>query len=544
MRIPDAAASRSRFFQRLTEQCLESRDERRSRYEGWRNYYLFGAESGRARFNKLRSHIEDVASLLFASETVRFSASYGARAERGPAWMLETAAEALLDVWHDDAMGLTFSEALPWSYVYGSIILAPRWRKGSGLQLYTISPANFGVANEQVTRIDRQEAVCTTYSVSVPEFIRNLPPGADVEKIMRRVSRKPPDGEQGPDAAVPVVLSNPTGSTNYTGAVTKDMGFDPYEPRVSADVIEMRELWAWDESCEDWRIIIQAAPDVFILDRKNLVSPGRIGFQNLTPNPIPDYFWGASEIEFLSGLQYWRNKRFAQLDKLLQRQENPPRILKGFQGITDEKAAALSRPGATLSSVLPGAGVQELTPNVPSDALEEISALDAMFQQESGISGALFGANPPNIRSHSHAAASAMLASARPKRRAMRVEGCLNDLMALVADILRQEDDTDYKGDGGEAIRFGELPKSVRFKVDGHSSSPIFAAQNQMVVTELFEAGAIDAYSLLEMLNPPMIDTLKDRLKQKMIAASKNPQEAAVEAAAHRKAVGKGQKGA
>ncbi len=538
MILPASASGRRHLFNRLVDQCLESREERAGRYQGWRSYYLFGAESGKARFNKLRSHIEDVTSLLFSEETVRFSLSYGARAKRGPTWMLETAREALEAIWHEDAMGLTFGEALPWAYVYGTSILAPRW-KGNGLQLYAISPANFGVANEQVTRLDRQEAVCVVYSVSVPEFIRSLPPGADVEKIMRRVTTKQPEGEIEVPEQMPVVLSNVAGATNYTGNVSPSLTWDPYKPKVRQDVVEMRELWVFDEAAKDYRIITQASPDVFILDRKNMISPGRIGFAKLTPNPLPDYFWGESEIEFLQGLQQWRNKRFSQLDKLLRRQENPPKILAGFQGITDEKAKGLDNPGTTISSAIPSARVQELAPNVPADALQEISELDAMFAVASGIPGQLFGANPPNVRSHSHAAAAAILASARPKRRAMRVEGALNDMMAIVLDILRQEDSEHYQGDEGGAITFGDLPTSVMVKVDGHSSSPVFAAQNQMLTTELFEAGAIGPMELLDMLNPPMVDTLKARLKEREKFLAEHPQ-VAQQQAAHRKAVQKG----
>lgn len=537
MIIPGTAAGRKRVFSRLIEDCMSSRDERLGRYENWRHLYLFGSQSGRARFNKLRSHIEDVTSLLFSAESVRFALSWGGRSDRGEPWMLETTAEALDAVWHDDAMGLTFAEALPWAYVYGTVILTLQWRKG-GLQLYQIAPWNFGVANEQVNRLDRQEAVCLCYTVSIPEFIRMLPPGADVNKIMRRVSAAPQTDTEYETEEIPVVLSNPSGATNYTGNVNVAAGYDPYQPRVRQDVIRMRDLYVWDEAIKERRIITQADPDVFIFDRKNFVAKGRLPFAALTPNPLPDYFWGESEIEFLAGLQEWRNKRFAQMDKLLRRQENPPKILAGFQGITDEKAQGLSREGTILSSVIPSAKVQELSPQVPVNAMQEIGELDAMFQVASGIPGQLFGSNPPNVRSHSHAAAAAILASARPKRRAMRIEGALNDLMALGLDILRQEDDTEYLGDEGKTMKFGDLPHTARVKVDGHSSSPIFAAQNQMITTELFEAGAIDPFSLLEMLNPPMLDTLRERLKHKMAAMAQHPQEAEQAQAKHRKAVG------
>lgn len=535
--IPDKKPNRVRYFNRMVQQCLSSRAERCANYDKWRNYYLFGSATNRVRFNKLRSHLEDLSSLLFAEESVQFAATYGARAERGEPWLLETVREALNDAWHADGMGLTVAEYLPWSFVYGTILLAPRWRD-DGVQLYGISPSAFGVANEKVNRLDRQEAFCVIYECSIPELIRMIPPGSDVDKIIRRVSPKAPGDRDAPEEQMPVVLSNVSGS-NYSGAVSGSENADPYTPRVEQPVVEMRELWVYDEKSRDWRVITQAAPDVFIYDRKNLVSPGRIPFAKMTPNPLPDYFWGESEIDFLSGLQYWRNKRFSQIDSLLRRQENPPKIAAGFQGLTDEKLSKLNTEGTVISSMMPSAKVQELAPNVPANALEEIAALDSMFEVASGIPGQLFGNVPPNVRSHAHASAAAMLASSRPKRRAMRVEGALNDLVSLMFDIMRREDAGLYRGDDGQPIRLSNVPDSVQVKVDGHSSSPVFSIRNQMIATELFEAGAIDSLSLLEMLQPPMMDTLKERLKLKMEQEARHPQEAQKEEAAHRKAVSK-----
>lgn len=534
MILPSNAQARKRIFNRLIEDCFASRDERIARYDRWRSLYLFGAADGKARFNKLRSHLEDVTSLLFSSESVRFSFTWGGRAERGEPWMLETASEALAGIWHDESMGVTFGDCLPWSFVYGTVILAPQWRK-SGLQLYEIAPWNFGVANEQITRLDRQEAVCLAYTISVPEFLRMLPPGADAQAILRRVTARPQEGETS-EAQIPnTILSNPTGSSNYTGTTNPQLSDDPYRPVVRADVIQMRDLYVWDDDENVMRVVTRAEPDVFIFDRKNMTTRSRLPFVALTPNPLPDYFWGESEIEFLSGLQEWRNKRFSQMDRLLRRQENPPKILAGFQGITDEKAKALSNEGAVISSNIPGAKVQELSPQLPVNAMQEIAELDAMFQVASGIPGQLFGSNPPNVRSHSQASSAAILASARPKRRAIRIEAALNNLLALVIDILRQEDATQYVGDSGQPMAIGSLPLTAQVKVDGHSSSPVFAMQNQMITTELFEAGAIDAVSLLEMLNPPMLDTLKARLKKKMQYMAQHPEAAQPEKKAKKK---------
>jgi len=50
--------------------------------------------------------------------------------------------------------------------------------------------------------------------------------------------------------------------------------------------------------------------------------------------------------------------------------------------------------------------------------------------------------------------------------------------------------------------------------VDAHSNSPIFTEDQRTLAFNLFKAGVIDKESLLDMLDPPMKQLLKDRLKK------------------------------
>ncbi|MEI8231691.1 MAG: hypothetical protein WCG32_03900, partial [Actinomycetes bacterium] len=49
--------------------------------------------------------------------------------------------------------------------------------------------------------------------------------------------------------------------------------------------------------------------------------------------------------------------------------------------------------------------------------------------------------------------------------------------------------------------------------VDAHSNSPIFTEDLRQLALNLFKAQAIDKESLLDLLEPPMKQQLKDRLK-------------------------------
>jgi hypothetical protein len=50
-------------------------------------------------------------------------------------------------------------------------------------------------------------------------------------------------------------------------------------------------------------------------------------------------------------------------------------------------------------------------------------------------------------------------------------------------------------------------------KVDAHSNSPIFMEDLRQLAFNLFKAQVIDKESLLDLLEPPMKQLLKDRLK-------------------------------
>ena len=78
-----------------------------------------------------------------------------------------------------------------------------------------------------------------------------------------------------------------------------------------------------------------------------------------------------------------------------------------------------------------------------------------------------------------------------------------------------------------------QFSKDFTVKVDGHSNSPIFMEDQRTLAFELFKAKAIDRESLLELLDVPMKQLLKDRLK--VIEAKEAEQAKAAQAAEAKK---------
>ena len=60
-------------------------------------------------------------------------------------------------------------------------------------------------------------------------------------------------------------------------------------------------------------------------------------------------------------------------------------------------------------------------------------------------------------------------------------------------------------------------------KVDAHSNSPIFMEDMRELAFNLYKAQVIDKESLLDLLEPPMKQLLKDRLKKMEAAQQAQP---------------------
>jgi len=248
-------------------------------------------------------------------------------------------------------------------------------------------------------------------------------------------------------------------------------------------------------------------------------------FVQICPNPQYDYYWGQSEVQRLIFLQQLRNNRMTEILDLLSKQVNPPTALTGFTGILDEKNFALNRAGGLLASDMPNAKAERLAPDMPSSLFEVIHEVDAMFSEASGISSVLQGKGESGVRSSGHASQLARLGSSRAKKRALIVEDSLEKVATLYLKLMQAYDKTHFKDEEGHQFIPEQFTKDYVVKVDAHSNSPIFTEDLRQLAFNLFKAKAIDTESLLDLLEPPMKQLLKDKLKKKEQAAAAQPQQ-------------------
>jgi len=518
MIIPPNPDERQFFYQELIRKCQVSIEERRTDYSNLRSFYLFGnsEEENPAVFNKIHPHIDQLTSFLYSSETTRFSINLGASVDDREQYKVPKLTQALNDEWLNSNADQVFSTALTWALVYNTSFIKLIYNKG--IQPFMIEPSSIGVLREDVPYTSRQEALVHTYYITKSELYARLYDHPKREQIVARVNasyaqqihNEVPDG-------LSVVLSQ--SQQNMIGNVNMQLNnFNKYKAKVAEDTVEMKELWLWNDDISDYQVVTIANPNVIIYDRpgEKVFLKGELPFVQICPNPQYDYYWGQSEVQRMILLQESRNKRFDEITQLLAKQVNPPMMISGFSGIMDEKNFALNRAGSYLSTDMPGAKVDKLAPQMPADLFAELDRIDAMFEEVSGITNVLSGKGESGVRSTGHASQLARLGSSRAKKRALIVEDSLEKVATLYLKLMAVYDNTHFTTENEpEKIPFiaEQFTRDYAVKVDAHSNSPIFMEDMRNLAFNLFKAGAIDKESLLDLLEPPMKQLLKERLK-------------------------------
>jgi len=152
---------------------------------------------------------------------------------------------------------------------------------------------------------------------------------------------------------------------------------------------------------------------------------------------------------------------------------------------------------------------------MPPDLFEVIHEIDTMFGEVSGISNVLEGKGEAGVRSAGHASQLARLGSSRAKKRALIVEDSLEKVATLYLKLMQAYDPTHFRDINNIPFIAEQFTKDYVVKVDAHSNSPIFTEDLKALAFNLFKAQAIDKEDLLDLLEPPMKQLLKDKLRKR-----------------------------
>jgi hypothetical protein len=526
VKIPKDAAERMVFYNKIIQQCFASREERKNFYASLRMIYLFGSEAGQLQngdVNKIYPAIDLLASFLYAQETTRFAVSFGKSASSENHIRAATINDAINDEWLNSNADFVANEAVKWSLVYNTMIVKMVVR-APDQHPTLINPHNFGVLREDLPGLDRQEACCVQYQVTKSDLETQLEGHPRKDEIMSGVSASPANDFSEFKSPVErlIISAGPgTGNPNVTGEISNPSDYTfGYEPKTEVDMVRMYEVYVYNDDTKDFQIVTVAYPGVIVFDRpaEGMWLKNELPFVKFTPNPLPDYFWGKSEVESLAGLQKRREWLNGTLRKLLALNAAPPKALMGdgWTGIIDEKWAALDEPNSVISIDNPNAKAQEFRPEIPADLWREFSYNDEQFLEQLGLSNVLMGRGEHGVRSNSQTKSLATLGSSRSKKRALVIEDSLEKLATLYLKVMRRYDPNHYEDDDKKPFVMSQVEDNFVVKVDAHSNSPLFTDDQRQLAGELLQAKAIDRKRYLQLLNPPMLATLIKDLETKI----------------------------
>lgn len=508
------------------EQCRISVGMRASYYRTLNAIAETGRYDGtKALINMMHKALDETAAHLFSPVELKFAMDFERSYPKDIYKKAKEAAKGVTRLWERNSTDTTFARGVFESLKYGACI-HKQWVQMDGVGDKEhphyfdklVMPWNFGVYREDEERIDRQEMLCETVSLTPPEVWQRIWRMPNAEKLFTRIMTYARHGETSgePNSFFHQVLSTSQINTGVQSMVSpvpggivqlnNDPNYSIMGPVIAADVVYMHELWVKDE--DDYTTIQMIEPDCLItpyhdgdvifkkgnaLGRGSQLQP----YRKIQPNETSGWFWGRSElvdiIEPQALLSQWcedLKRTFGlQIDKIL--------AFTGENTMTDELYAQFREAGYT--NLGPGGKVEDLTPKIPPEALPLIQWLEQMINIIRGFPPIMQGMGEPGVRAGSHANTLMKTASPTLRDRALIVERNCAECGDLTASLRELKDEQFYwtEGDDLEKIdksRFllSDLPPDWRITVDSHSSSPIFQDQNEQLVFAAHAKGVVD----------------------------------------------------
>jgi hypothetical protein len=576
MKIPYRGLAQ--FAHEIIGQCVNSRDQRIQRGVALRNLYLSGSEEGIPQtFLRTKDYIQDLVAVLYSPADLRFGIEYYGQVSPAERAKGKAAAADLYQHVRSGSVDTTISDAVLWAAIKGKTLMQMVWTR-HGLEPYLIQPEMFGVLQEDICDLARQEAFVHTTFVTPSRFrqiIAGLPDSEQVEllKGIKRYTRQSRSGSAADQNSVlkQVLVgglypygvagnqANPNrGNVNWLFAPQPSTRAD-----VVADLIPIDELWVWDSDRDDWATITMVGDiivfgktqryNAFAVDYGRNLPPGltlsgddnplkgKHGFVEFCMQRVDGYYWGNSFVGDVSLLQRSINNRIDGINMMLRKQEDPPRIMMGSTAVNQNAYAKLKQPGGYLSDSSPNAKMEELGKAIPQDVWISLDRINAMFDMVGGFPAVARGEGEGSVRSQGHAETLLRVGSARHKHPALLVERSVEEVGGICLDLLKArcpdilcawvmpgiksleiaspadvDPSLEPPVDGMQQVRFQfhHLSDSAKVTVDSHTSSPAFNQDAKQTAFALNARGAESPELLVETLHPPHEEELVEAIQR------------------------------
>jgi len=507
---------------------------------------------------------------LYSPSDLRYRVDYFGQV--GPVDRAKAAAAAaflhqhIIDSDSDDAM----SDTVLWSLIKGKTIHQTLWSR-KGIESHLIQPENFGVYNESISDLERQEAFTHTTFLTKSRF-RQLISGLPIarqNKLMKAATEsivRGREGEDGNSVLKQIVVGGlypytTTGQTPVSsgGQVQYLFGPEPQmQPSMIDEMIPYDELWFWNDDQDDWATISMIGEEIVFgedelfnafsqqagsMSDKDNPLHGKHGFTEFCAMPLDGYFWGISYIFLVALLQKSINNRIDGINTLLRKQEDPPRAFFGSTTVNQNAYAKLNKPGGYFSDSSPNAKIEDLAKPIPGDLWTSFHEWNNMFDVIGGFPPVAQGMGEGSVRSAGQTETLLRTGAARHKDASLKIERSVERVGGTVYALL-QAKTTDVltawvmpgtqspliderpdltleppaKGMLPVSFRMGHMNERAKVTVDSHSASPAFRQEARELLFALNRIGAASPRQVVEGTHPAQEDALIEGIEQRDIA--------------------------
>lgn len=562
MKIPKSEADLIRFTEETIGECRVSADERRKMAATFRSVYYTGQlDATSCRHNKCFTSVDKTASYLFSPAEARFSVTFEADETADWGDIADASSRHVNREIMRHGIDTAFGQAVDMGLIEGCSFMKLNWSH-QGYSPELIRQHQMGVLREDIDDLDRQDAFTHSYYLTESQFKRLIinHSMADRREILEKVQSgftniKDNDGYDSASffqqivagGLNPVTLGAPSGNTAMINIYSRPPELR-IAPEVGTKLIQVHDLWIYDDEAEDYVTIRYVDPGLLIEGKYRLQNLGDIPkqhpFVKVCPNEVVNYMWGRSELANLADLQGLLNARWDDLNRLIKLKVKPPRSFRGFSNITAEQQLALYTPGGTLTDSNPAniTAVDSFAPDIPAELMPFITQIETAMDDIAGFNNVLSGQGDQGIRGNAQANTMIRTSSPRIRDRALLVERQYGALGHKCLQMSQAKDASVYrttKAAGGvlsavfgmgkskepQKFMLSQLPDDATVTVYAHTSSPAFSQDNVNLAFALQRAGAIDGEDVIDMVNAPNADKLILKLRGRQEAQAKFLQE-------------------
>lgn len=528
----------------LIEQCRVSVGMRSAYYRLMNSIAETGRFDGtKSLINMMNSHLVRTKDHLFSPIELKFSIDYERPQPKVSYERGAEAAKVLTRTWERNGTDITFGRGVYESLKYGACLLK-QWPQMEGeeqaLQLYDklVLPWHFGVYREDENRLDRQEAVCETVLLTMPEVWRRIWHLPNSDKLFERIKTHAKHGEASadPNSFFHQVLSTSQLNTGTQGMtrplpggivqLNNDPNFSIMGPVIAAETVQMHELWVKGEK-DDYVTIQLIEPDILIaplLKRANLLGVSQQQpYRLIQPNEVTNWFWGRSELTDLIEPQGLLSSYCDDAKRMMGLQVDKILAFIGETGMTDELYGQFRAAGYTNQS--PGSDVKDLTPKFPPELLPMMKFTIEIINTIGGFPEIMQGKGEAGVRAGVHADTLLKTGSPSLRDRSLLVERQCAICADLTLQIMEAKDQTRYWTKADQPLKdveetaflLADLPDDWRVTVDSHSTSPIFADDTAQLVFQGVKMGFFDGEYAIDNLPVPNKENAKLKLREKEV---------------------------